>query len=133
MPLGLENIDPKQNEEYFRTMMTAEVDAVTVIGAMQKGEDDFQIVDVRDEDSYEKGHVKGAVNIPIEEISKRMDELDKNKGVLVYCYDPPCMVSVKAARILSGEGFKVKDVGGGFENFQKNNAPIEKGTEAVAR
>jgi rhodanese-related sulfurtransferase len=133
MPFGLEDVDPKRNEEYFRTMMDAEVDAVAVIGAIKKGQSDFQLVDVRDEDSYRRGHVEGAVNIPLTEISKRMGELDKDKGLLVYCYDPPCMASVRAARVLSSEGFKVKDVGGGFENFQKNDAPIVKGTEAVAR
>ncbi len=128
MPLGLENVDPQKNKDYYRQMMDAEVDAATLIGAIKKGEDDFQIVDVRDEESYNKGHIKGAINIQLDELSNRMKDLDKDKGVLTYCYDPPCMLSVKAARILSDQGFKVKDIGGGFENYQKNEGPVEKGT-----
>lgn len=127
--LGFDDVDPARNEEYFRTMMRAEIDAATVIGAMKKGDIDAQIVDVRDPESYKKGHAKGAVNIPLNELSRRMNDLDKAKGVLVYCYDPPCMASVKAARILSSEGYRVKDIGGGFENWEKNDGPVETGAE----
>lgn len=131
MALGLENIDPQKNKDYYRQMMDAEIDAATLIGELKNGEVDFQIVDVRDPDSFKEGHIKGAVNIQLDELSKRMNELDKGKGVLVYCYDPPCMLSVKAARILSDQGFKVKDIGGGFENYQKNEGPIETGAQEI--
>lgn len=131
MPLGLENVDPQQNKDYYRKMMDAEIDAATLIGAIKKGQTDFQIIDVRDPDSYKDGHIQGAINIQLEDLSKRMSELDKDKGVMVYCYDPPCMLSVKAARILSDNGFKVKDIGGGFENYEKNEGPIEKGEQEI--
>lgn len=43
------------------------------------------IVDVRSPEEFRGGHVAGSINIPLMEISKRMDELKKLKSPLVLC------------------------------------------------
>jgi 3-mercaptopyruvate sulfurtransferase SseA len=43
------------------------------------------IVDVRDAGSYAAGHIPGAVNIPLDEIETRMNELPKDKWIITYC------------------------------------------------
>ena len=43
------------------------------------------VIDVRNEDSYKAGHIKGAKLIPEAEVVKRSDELPKNKLIVTYC------------------------------------------------
>lgn len=43
------------------------------------------IVDVRDPESFQAGHITGATNIPYDELTSRLDELDPNKLILTYC------------------------------------------------
>lgn len=43
------------------------------------------IVDVREVYEYERGHIKGAINIPLSELRKRMDEIPKDKPVYLHC------------------------------------------------
>lgn len=125
--LGFDNVDPEANERFFRETFQAEIDAATVIPVLEGGDAEVQLVDVRDPDSYEAGHVEGAINIPFEDLGKRAGELDPDTGVLVYCYDAPCMLSARAARLLSSKGMRVKDVIGGFEDFEKKGATIAEG------
>lgn len=43
------------------------------------------IVDVRDPESFQAGHIAGAINIPYDELTVRLNELDPNKLILTYC------------------------------------------------
>ena len=43
------------------------------------------IVDVRGEDSYKAGHVRGARWIPLNDISSRAAELPRDKMIITYC------------------------------------------------
>lgn len=43
------------------------------------------IVDVRDPDSYESAHITGALLIPLTELPKRLNELDKDAWIITYC------------------------------------------------
>ncbi len=42
-------------------------------------------VDVRSKDSYDMGHIKGAINIPFSQLSARINELPKGKMIVAYC------------------------------------------------
>lgn len=42
-------------------------------------------VDVRDAGSYASDHIKGAVNIPLDQLASRMNELPKNRWIITYC------------------------------------------------
>ena len=43
------------------------------------------LVDVRGEDSYKAGHIKGALLIPLANIGERAGELPKDKTIVTYC------------------------------------------------
>jgi rhodanese-related sulfurtransferase len=60
---------------------------VTVQEARRLIEDkpDLVILDVRTASEYEEGHIEGAVNIPVQELSVRFDELSIEDELLVYC------------------------------------------------
>lgn len=42
-------------------------------------------VDVRDETSYKSAHIKSAINIPLDKVVARMNELPKDKKIITYC------------------------------------------------
>ncbi|MDK2917516.1 MAG: hypothetical protein PWQ37_249 [Candidatus Petromonas sp.] len=74
------------------------------------------LVDIRNEDAYKEGHIKGALNIPMKSLPFRMSELDKNKDILVICYVGGS--SRVASKILSKAGFNVKNVNGGMKAWK---------------
>lgn len=45
----------------------------------------MKIIDVREPSEYADSHVEGAVNIPLGDIMKRLDEIPKEEDVVVYC------------------------------------------------
>lgn len=48
------------------------------------GAGEVVLLDVRQPKEYQKAHIPGATLIPLPELGDRMDELDRNKPVLVY-------------------------------------------------
>lgn len=73
------------------------------------------LVDVRDELEVENGMIKGAINISLDTIRERLNELDKTKEIWVYC-----AVGIRgyiAARILMQNGFKVRNMLGGYKIY----------------
>ena len=85
----------------------------------QLNKEDYILVDVRTQREYSKGHIEGAVNIPVDELRERLTELDKSKTIVVYC-----QVGYRgyiADRILSQNGFNVLNITGGYRAlFGKN-------------
>jgi len=68
------------------------------------------IVDVRQPSEYSSGHIKGAVNFPLDSISKITKKIDKDTDVIVYCLSGSR--SGSAARQLKSMGYKkVHDLG----------------------
>ncbi len=76
--------------------------------------EDYILVDVRTEEEFENGHVEGAVNIPVDSLRSRLSELDRNKTIVEYC-----QVGLRgyvADRILSQNGYQVRNVTGGYKS-----------------
>jgi phage shock protein E len=70
------------------------------------------LVDVRTPGEFSAGHIPGALNIPLDQLGGRADELRKDgKPVVVYCASG--MRSAQAKRFLVGAGIvEVHDLGG---------------------
>ena len=68
------------------------------------------LLDVRTVQEYREGHVEGAVNIPVQVLQERLDELPRDKPVVVYCRSGKR--SATAKRMLDAQGFvRVIDIG----------------------
>ena len=79
--------------------------------------DDIVIIDVRDAESYENEHLENAINIPLKDVRARLDELDPNKRIAIYCNSG--RTSYTAQRILLNRGFKeVYNLTGGLMSFK---------------
>lgn len=76
-----------------------------------------QIVDIRDETSYQNAHVKGALNLNNTNLQNFIESADPDRPVLVYCYHG--ISSQSAAEFLNQKGFEdVYSVDGGFDACQ---------------
>lgn len=77
------------------------------------------LLDVREIVEVENGVINDAVNIPVNELRDRMGELPKHKEIWVYC-----AVGLRgyiASRILMQNGYKVKNLTGGYKSFLQGN------------
>ena len=71
------------------------------------------LIDVRDEREYEDGHLEAAVNIPLEDLRERVDEIPKDRTVVVHC--SVGYRSYLAQQILQQHGCKdVRNLYGGY-------------------
>ena len=75
------------------------------------------VLDARTKGEYERGHFSEAINISVDELRENMDKLDKNKEILVYCKTG--VRSYIACRILIQNGFKVKNIMGGYNLYKE--------------
>lgn len=73
------------------------------------------LLDTRTVMEYSRGHVEGFMNIPVDELRERLDELDKTKPVYVICQSG--LRSYIASRILTGNGFEAYNFAGGFRFY----------------
>lgn len=68
-----------------------------------KSNKDILIIDVRDRKEYRQNHIKGARNIPLDQLDKRKGTLTRKKPIIVYCQNGG--KSARAIRMLELTGF----------------------------
>ncbi len=86
--------------------------------------ENYLILDVRTIDEYNEGHLVSAILIPVDELEERLNELPKNKPIIVYCRSG--RRSSKAADILLKNKFSpIYEMTGGIELWKKNGYPLE--------
>ena len=73
------------------------------------------LLDTRTVEEFTHGHIDGFLNIPVDELRERLDELDKHKPVYVICQSG--LRSYIACRILAGNGFDCYNFSGGFRFY----------------
>jgi len=73
------------------------------------------IVDVRDTEEFEAGHIKGSLNVPLDEIGKAMAWLQKDVPTVVVCTSG--MRSGQVVMILKANGFEKVYNGGAWDSL----------------
>ena len=75
------------------------------------------ILDVRTPDEFELGKIEGAINIEVDKIRERIDEIPQDKKIIIYC--GVGLRGYFAARILMQRGFKdVVNLSGGYKTYE---------------
>ncbi len=75
-----------------------------------------QIIDVRTPAEFNAGHIRGAVNIPLQTISSQLKRIHKDKAVITCCASG--MRSASAKSILKANGYAEVHNGGGWMSLQ---------------
>lgn len=87
------------------------------------------LLDTRTVGEFSRGHVEGFVNIPVDELRERLDEIETGKPVYVMCQSG--LRSYIASRILAGKGYDAYNFTGGFRYYDavtNDKALIESAT-----
>lgn len=117
-----------KNEEQLKSFL--EPKAIKLDFAYKLFKDGVKFIDARSSDEFSEGHIKGAVNIPFygsENYLNVISGLNKNETVVTYCSGADCDISILSADELFKMGFnRVYVFIGGFEEWTKNNYPINK-------
>ncbi|MEN3037574.1 MAG: rhodanese-like domain-containing protein [Candidatus Kryptonium sp.] len=95
---------------------------ITPIEAQRKIEQNKKVLllDVRTKEEFSEWHLKNAVNIPVQELEERLDELKKYKDFEIIVYCKGGVRSKIAGEILVKNGFKyVYNLSGGINEWKK--------------
>ena len=102
----------------------SEIDATEARDRIDSGEP--VVVDVREQDEWDEGHIAGAVHIPRGHLESRIERLapDTSRPVIVYC--SAGNRSAFAAKTLADLGFEdVVSLAGGFTDWKRNGFPVQ--------
>jgi len=103
---------------------------ITMEGLLEMFENkgSFKLVEVLAKEEYDKGHIPGAINIPLDELKTLVKQkLKKTDTIVVYCASYACHASTKAARRLLDLGYQhILDFKGGKRWWQHAGLQLEK-------
>jgi rhodanese-related sulfurtransferase/DNA-binding transcriptional ArsR family regulator len=85
------------------------------------------LLDVRPQSEFEYGHLRGAINIPIDELEERWRELPPDRHIVTYCRGEYCLMADEAAEFLRSRGFNVVRLEGGWPEWQAEGRPVAVG------
>lgn len=90
---------------------------------LQAEKDNVTLIDVRTAEEHSFGTIPGAVNIPVDELRNRLDEIPTDKPVVLFC--AVGLRGYLALRILTGHGYSnVRNLTGGYKTFAAATAPV---------
>jgi rhodanese-related sulfurtransferase len=78
------------------------------------------LLDVREPSEFNRGHVEGAVNISLNELRKRMNEIPQDRDIWAYCLVG--QRSYYATRALSQYGYRIRTLSGGYRTYALRKA-----------
>lgn len=74
------------------------------------------ILDVRSKGEYAQGHIKGSINIAVDQLANNLSKISKNKVIITCCASGGR--SGMAKRILESNGYSEVNNGGGWSSLQ---------------
>lgn len=106
--------------------MVAEI-SPEALNAKIKGGEIFKLIEVSDLDDFEKGHIAGAINIPLNSlVETASSKFKKFQQIVLYGQEANSGVGTVAARKLQRAGFSnVEVLKGGKEVWQNSGLPLQ--------
>ncbi len=84
---------------------------------------------MRDREDYQRGHIKGAISMPLEEIDRRYRDLPTDKDIVTYCYNQYCHLSTLGALKLVKHGIPAKEMNVGWSEWVRLGNPLHAESE----
>jgi rhodanese-related sulfurtransferase len=117
--------------EHFESALRFETDCWDVHEAMNQGEPDFVLLDVRSHELFAKGHVPGAISLPHRKIiESTLARYPTETMFVVYCAGPHCNGAHRGAIRLARLGRPVKMMIGGISGWLDEGFELERSVEA---
>ncbi|MBX3503229.1 MAG: metalloregulator ArsR/SmtB family transcription factor [Alphaproteobacteria bacterium] len=83
------------------------------------------LLDVRPEDEFALGHLPGALNVPLAQLSRRLSKLPKTLQIVAYCRGPYCVLSFEAVAALRAKGYDARRLEDGYPEWKMAGLPVE--------
>ncbi len=90
---------------------------------LRRGE--VTLLDVRPAAEYRAGHLAGAINVPLADLSTVSETFNNDKDIVAYCRGPFCILAFDAVAQLRHKGFNAMRLAGGFPEWKAAGLPIE--------
>ncbi len=133
------NNNTKTNEGHYKDEVVESYEIYPGIVADKiKNNEDFVLLDVRTLEEYEEIHLKGAVLLPVQELSEKtlaeigLGKDSKDREIIIYCRSGGR--SQTAYNIMNSLGYtNIKSVSGGIIHYEEDNYPFTESGEYVER
>ena len=76
----------RENREYFKHKLQTEKQRNDVLKAVESGNYNFVLLDVRGREPFASGHIPGAISAPGDELAQVIPTLPKDKEIVTYCW-----------------------------------------------
>ena len=83
------------------------------------------VLDVRPPEEYAQGHIRGAINVPVTELKKKLHQIPADQEVVAYCRGPYCLLAYEAVQVLRKKGFKARRLEDGYPEWKSAGLPVE--------
>ncbi|MGW0807251.1 rhodanese-like domain-containing protein [Nonomuraea sp. NPDC002799] len=114
---------------HFAARLSFETDVSDVAADLATGVAGLVVVDSRSKESWDQGHIDGAVHLPTAEIATRGPQvIPDGATVVTYCWGPGCNGATRAALEVAKLGHPVKEMIGGFEYWAREGFPVRTGS-----
>ncbi|MPZ95346.1 MAG: metalloregulator ArsR/SmtB family transcription factor [Propionibacteriales bacterium] len=109
-------------DAYLGESDSEEITRQTLLAQIEAG--DTVILDVRPAEEYRAGHIPGAVSIPLNELTERINELTDDVEVVVYCRGEYCVLAYDAVRLLTNQGRRAVRLHDGMLEWRLADLPV---------
>ena len=82
------------------------------------------LIDVRPGEEFTAGHIPGAVNIPLDELPRRLGELPADRTIIAYCRGPYCVFAFEAVATLRAQGYDARRLADGYPQWWAARRPV---------
>ncbi|MFI2507207.1 ArsR/SmtB family transcription factor [Streptomyces sp. NPDC018972] len=114
---------PAARDAYLGEDDGAEVTREALKSRIEAG--DVVVLDVRPAEEYLAGHIPGAVSIPVDELTDRIDELPEHTEIVVYCRGEYCVLAHDAVRLLNDRGRRAIRLNDGMLEWRLSRMPVD--------
>ncbi|PVZ85546.1 rhodanese [Serratia sp. S1B] len=119
-----------ESQNYLAAKLSYYTDSADVAEDLRNGISDIVVIDTRAEALYAAGHIPGAISFPHRLMSETSTgHLDQNKVYVTYCDGIGCNGSTNGAYKLAKLGFRVKELIGGLDFWQRDGHPLALGDQ----
>ncbi|WP_025367655.1 ArsR/SmtB family transcription factor [Thioalkalivibrio paradoxus] len=122
----LAEVDRIVREAFTSRDTLTPMDPREVMKLARRGE--VTVIDVRPRDEFHAGHVKGAINVPLEELGQCLSNLPRDREIVAYCRGPYCVLSYEAVEELRRQGFRARRLDAGYPEWKAARLPVARAT-----
>jgi rhodanese-related sulfurtransferase/DNA-binding transcriptional ArsR family regulator len=121
----LSDLDRLVREEFGNRADAEAVSFEDLLARARRG--DVIVLDTRPTNEYAAGHIAGAISVPIDELTKRLRRLPKQKEYVAYCRGPYCVYADRAVELLRKNGRRARRLLDGFPEWKAAGLPVQTG------